>query len=135
MARLSGGTYHWMDLLSAVRQQESKSVRDLLQNGADIEQMDSDRETALLIAVNDVSNIAMARLLLERGANVNAKGKEGFSALHYAVAGNQPEMIALLLKHGADVEAKTGRGMTPRALAKALQKENDLAVLNSYDAR
>ncbi len=47
----------------------------------------------------------IVRLLLERGANVNALSeKEGFGPLHGAVITGTPQVVALLLEKGAKIE-------------------------------
>jgi hypothetical protein len=53
-------------------------------------------------------NVAAAELLLERGANVNAReARKGQTALMWAVAQSHPAMVRLLLEHGAEVEARS----------------------------
>jgi ankyrin repeat protein len=56
-----------------------------------------------------------ARLLLERGAPVDAlSGNDArLRALHSAVAGRHPEIVALLLEAGADPGPRQGGGFTP----------------------
>ena len=67
---------------------------------------------------------------MSHGADVNAKcsGKDaqGWTPLHWAVNGNQKEMVALLLKHKADPNARIensygegGVGYTPLLIATA----------------
>lgn len=57
---------------------------------------------------------ACARLLLERGANVEAISKNGMElrALHAAAAGRNHECVELLLAHGADANAPQHGGWT-----------------------
>src|SRR5690606_23618717 len=58
------------------------------------------------MAAARAGDIAAARLLLEAGADVNAKEEwGGQSALMWAAAQSQPEMIELLVANGADVDA------------------------------
>jgi ankyrin repeat protein len=54
------------------------------------------------------ANVAVARLLIEHGADVNATEEwRGQTALVWAAAQNQPDMVALLIEHGADVDARS----------------------------
>ena len=55
------------------------------------------------------------RLLLEAGADTNARDSKGRAGLHMCCgdANNGPALAALLLEHGADLEAKDSRGNTP----------------------
>ena len=53
-----------------------------------------------------------AKKLIERGADVNEKDKNGYQILHYAVLSDNPKMIELLVDHGADVYAKANNGWT-----------------------
>ena len=47
------------------------------------------------------------RLLLERGADVQQRGVNDFTPLHYAVMLNDAPAVELLLAHGADRAART----------------------------
>ena len=58
-----------------------------------------------------------ARLLLDAGADVNAKGDMGASPLYFAVMNGQVQVAELLLGHGADADAVNELGFSPRTLA------------------
>jgi ankyrin repeat protein len=54
------------------------------------------------------------KFLLDKGADVRAKDKDGVTALHMAaVRGWRLEMTRLMVEKGADVNAKTTTGETP----------------------
>ena len=56
------------------------------------------------------NNIEAVKLLLERGADINTKDKDGRTALMYAASAGCTETVKLLLDHGADINAKTKYG-------------------------
>jgi uncharacterized protein len=55
---------------------------------------------------------AVARVLVEAGADVNHKQWEGFTVLHDAARQGKLDLVRFFLKHGADVNARTIRGET-----------------------
>ena len=79
----------------------------LLKGGADPESPNADGQTALMVIAR-TTNLAAAEALLKKKANVNAVEKwHGQTALMWATAEKQPEMVKLLIKHGADVNARS----------------------------
>ena len=66
------------------------------------------------------SHVDVARLLVERGAEVNVGDESGYTPLHAAAASGSAEVARLLLERGADVSARDGRGFTPLHWASAL---------------
>lgn len=69
------------------------------------------------IAIDDTKYVEIARLLLEKGAQVDTAGAQGNTPLHVAAEHNLREMTALLLKHGARFDLANARGLTPRDIA------------------
>jgi uncharacterized protein len=57
------------------------------------------------------------RLLLKRGASVNAAEVDGTTALHYAAQAGDLETVSLLIKAGAKVNAANRYGVAPLSLA------------------
>jgi ankyrin repeat protein len=54
----------------------------------------------------------VARLLLERGVDIEAKGRVGWTALHRAATDGREAVVRLLLEKGANIEAKENNGET-----------------------
>lgn len=83
-------------------------IRLLLAHGADANQTNPEGESALMITAR-TGNMAGTTLLLEHGADVNASEYwGGQSALMWATAQKQPDMMRLLISHGAQVNAQGG---------------------------
>ena len=95
-------------LFNAIRQGDNKEVKRLLANGANVNAVfkkDSrDNKMPLHTAV-ECNNLEAARILIEHGANVNAKNRiiTGSYPLGTAVY-RSIEMMRLLLDNGADVD-------------------------------
>jgi ankyrin repeat protein len=76
-------------------------------------------ETALM-DVATRGDTAAAKLLLAKGADVNAKDHRGYTALMFAAQydGDATELVRLLLAHGADVtpvaENQTALGLAAK---------------------
>jgi cytochrome c len=83
------------------------AITAALDAGAAIDEMDG-FATPLYHAVNR-QQFNAAKLLLARGANVNAPTKTGGTPLMAAVAKNRPEVIKLLLENGADPNSAAGK--------------------------
>ena len=56
-------------------------------------------------------------MLLDYGADINAKDKNGATALMAASEARNAELVKLLLDHGADVNIQDKQGKTAHALA------------------
>ncbi len=100
----------------AVRNGDIEGLRSFIAQGGNINRKNREGWTLLMEAV-DQGQTEIVKLLLETGADVNARNKYfGCSALHYAT--RKPDICKLLLEHGADVNAVADDGWT--ALSTAL---------------
>jgi ankyrin repeat protein len=78
----------------------------LLEAGVDANTANPEGETALM-AVARTGNVAAARLLIDAGADVDAtEAWGGQSALMWAAAQLQPEMVSVLIEAGAALDAR-----------------------------
>ncbi len=93
--------------LKAVKKGKIKKVKELLENGADIGAKDETDTTALMYAAWGGFS-ETTKLLIEKGADVNAVNKSGFGVLGRAAElGLSAEVVKLLVEAGADVNGKT----------------------------
>lgn len=102
-------------LMYAALYGDPASIRLLLQSGADPNLKNDALATALMWAVDDAEKTG---LLVEHGADVNARSAEGITPLIVAAGwfGSSP-VLKLLLDHGANPSAASPLGIT--ALAEA----------------
>jgi uncharacterized protein len=82
-------------------------------------------ETALMMAALK-GDLAGAQGLLEHGARVN---QPGWSPIHYAATGPQPQLVRLLLERGADIDAASPNGTTPLMMAAQYGSEDSVSLL------
>jgi hypothetical protein len=90
-----------------------KSVRALVEKGANLNARDNDGRTALLWAVWHWNcNADVARFLIEKGADVNAYDKNGKTPLMTAANLGFTEAVRLLVEKGADLNVQDEMGET-----------------------
>jgi hypothetical protein len=63
--------------------------------------------------------VALARIVLEAGADPNARQQGGFTALHEAALNGNGPLVELLLAHGAVAGTRNDAGQTPAELARS----------------
>jgi len=104
-------------------------VELLLKNGADAKTAarNAQKVTALHGAVAR-RDVEIVKVLLEAGADANARQERGFVPLHDAAANGHAALVELLLKHGANADAKTDDGKTAADMA-ADRGHKDLAEM------
>ena len=93
-----------------LRTEPVERVREWLERIPGIDQQVPD---TFLEAATSNPDPAVAALLLDRGADPNARGINSRSALHWAASRDDLELAELLLSRGADVNARDGSGSTP----------------------
>jgi ankyrin repeat protein len=133
-------SYGWTPLLTAVNNRNYRLAQMLIERGADVNKANNGGWTPLYLATDnrnieggdypvqkaDIEHLEIIRLLLEKGANANARVKDqtltrtiftmqwffedGATPFVRAAQSSDVELMQLLLKHGADPKAATANG-------------------------
>ena len=87
-------------LIQAIKYKQTDIINYLLENNADVNL--KEELTGFTPLMASLNNIAIAELLIEKGADIEAKDDDGINALVYASTYNDEEMVKFLLEKGAD---------------------------------
>ncbi|TQR20422.1 M48 family metallopeptidase [Psychrobacillus vulpis] len=117
-------------LIEAVSNDDEDTVRDLIANGVDLEDFDSEQTTALHYAVYE-DNISIAEILLEAGANPNTADYYT-NALTAALENGNYSLASLLTGYGADPTVEDPQGYSALNMLGAYNKEEFIDIVNSY---
>ena len=80
--------------------------------GGSIDGVYEGRYTCLMISSRS-GHLDICRLLIDKGAQVEARNRYDRTPLHYAARYGHVEIVRLLCDHGADVEARHNDGSRP----------------------
>ena len=82
-----------------------------------------ERHTALHFATEN-GHVESVQLLIQNGAEINAKDNQQATPLHFAVRSGNYEVVNLLLKNGAKKELKNNANLTPLQYAEMSEHED-----------
>jgi len=77
----------------------------------------------------------VAELLIAKGADVNAKNRVGWTPLHTAAKENRKDVVQALIAKGANVNATAQDGQTPLQLAIRNGKDKNKDVIDLLNAK
>lgn len=104
------------NIFEAIQSIDIVSLNVLLAEGADINSVNEDGNTALMLASN-IGNPRMIKIILAHNPNIDQKNNEGYTALMIASEQGQVHIVEQLLKNGADKMLKNNDGLTAADLA------------------
>lgn len=114
-----------MELHEAIAADDSARVLTLLAQGANVNSRWEDQTPLHISAYSCLTD--MTRLLLARGALVNAKTTYSVTPLHWAARHDARETIKILLDHGADRSLIMYNGHTPEQYAQSKETRDMIA--------
>jgi uncharacterized protein len=124
------------DLVDEAEKGDLEAIKSCLENGADVnEHKPLTQTTALIEAVKNGHANCVKALLSSKDVDVDAKGRDGYTALIIAAGRGYTDIVSQLLSKGADVNAKTNGGVTALWIATHEGHNDIVRLLNSASAR
>ncbi|CVL00692.1 uncharacterized protein FMAN_10037 [Fusarium mangiferae] len=91
-----------------------QTVRALLKKGADIHAVNKAGRTPLHVA-----SVHVAQMLVDAGADIEAKDNRGWTVMHHASKLGDVSMLRFLASHGADFSARTADSLNALHVARS----------------
>jgi ankyrin repeat protein len=126
-----------LDVFEAASLGDVVRLRELLDDDPTLAQARSDDDFTPLHYAAFFDGAEAARLLVERGADVDAYADNelGVRPLNSAAAARKADVVAVLLERGADPNAPTKGGFTPLDAARENGDDELAELLRSHGAR
>jgi hypothetical protein len=117
----------------AVKAGDASAVREAIRHGANVNTLDANGDTAL----GNAGNAATAAVLLEAGANIEGRGRDGTTPIMVAAGQGRADVVRLLISKNANVNEKSAdRGKTALYYAAYSGEHGDIvAMLRAAGAR
>jgi ankyrin repeat protein len=110
----------------AVRREAFKPAWALLDRGARVDGKDDVVKASTLHYAATSDDVKLVQRLIERGARIADRTREGKTPIHYA---HDPRIVAILLANNASIDMADDQGNTP--LHDAISMEKDLETVRS----
>ncbi|MBU6399170.1 MAG: ankyrin repeat domain-containing protein [Verrucomicrobia bacterium] len=121
-------------LLLAAEGGDLEMARLLLDHGAKVNLQGWEGQTPLIASVSFSKSLALAKLLVERGADVNVRDNLGTPLFYVGLLQEPLAFAELLLAHGADPNLRDNYGSTVLADAAAAGSSNLVQLLLDHGA-
>jgi ankyrin repeat protein len=116
-------------LLGAADKGDNAKIKRLLKAEADVNPKALRYGQAALTNAAWLGHIETCALLIDNGANIDAKDYYGRTALMYAAGRGHTETCAILIEKGASIYAKTDMQQTAFDFSKSSHKKDTIAFL------
>ena len=111
-------TFHGDNIWSAAAAGDIEAVKAQLIEGADPNARDRELGVTPLSWATLFNQVEVGEFLIQKGADVNARNRDGGTPLHRAAFLGYADIAALLIQKGADVNAKNDKGESPLDVSK-----------------
>jgi ankyrin repeat protein len=92
-------------------------ARRLLNGDADVDERNEHLQTPLTVLGSQYGKVAIAKMLIKYGADLNSRDTFGWTPLHWAARYGHIDVVQLLIDSGADVDATQREGLTALHIA------------------
>ncbi|KAJ7979854.1 Ankyrin repeat-containing protein [Quillaja saponaria] len=112
----------------------TEGIKALHREGADLEWIDREGKTPLIVACMNPELSNVVKTLIELGSNVNAyrPGRNAGTPLHHAAKRGLESTVKLLLSHGANALVMNDDCQTPLDVARAKGHTNVVRAIESH---
>lgn len=121
------------NLFTAIRSIDYTSINILLSDGAEIDTVDRQGNTPLMIAAK-IGNPRIVDIILSHSPEINKTNEQGVTALMIAAESGQLHIVEKLINKGADVSIRDGKGNTAVTLAGKFGHQQVVNFFRSIEA-
>ncbi|MBQ2481619.1 MAG: ankyrin repeat domain-containing protein [Treponema sp.] len=119
-------------LCIATRNDCISKVKWLLENGADIDAISSDRGYSPVMDAVWRKNFDITKYLISKGADLSFVSSDGQPILVLAVGNGNVDIVKILLENGADPDIKDSMGMSAREYALLFKKKPMIELMEKF---
>jgi ankyrin repeat protein len=127
----------WTPLCTTVTKVQDKQNRDhirlLLQLGADVNHLDLNGRTPLMLAAS-MGRFSAVEMLMNNYASTTLIDNFGWSALMFGVYYNHFDVVTFMLDNGVDPNLRSGQGLTALKIAQEHKRHKMIDLLLNYGA-
>ena len=114
------------NIYEAVKNEDVNALQRMISEKRNLNRPDKDGFTPLMVAAGG-KNSEIVTMLIDNGADVDAKDKYGNTALIFALCwGKNPDVVRAFIDGGADVNARNEKGKTPLTIAKECHNKPEI---------